>query len=98
MRKHINSLHKWSDIKILQSYRAINPWCQLILKKLNPNFQKGEHWDIALLFLMKLLFRKHVANFLRQEIKIPWQLKTQVSNRYMLNNEICDQKGVKARF
>jgi len=44
------------------------------------------------------LFETHVSNLLRQEIKAPWQLKTQVSDRYMANNEICDQKGVKARF
>ena len=84
----------WSDIKILQSYRAIKPWCQLILQKLNPNFQKGEHRGIALLFPMEILFEKYVASCLRRDIKVPWQLTTQASSKYVVN----DQEGLKPRF
>ena len=85
---------KWSDIKILQSYRAIKPWCQLILEKLNPNFQKGRHWGIALLFPMEILFEKYVANCLQRAIQAPWKLTTQASSKYMVN----DQEGLKPRF
>ncbi len=85
---------KWSDIKILQSYRAIKPWCQLIFENLNPNFQKREHRGIALLFPMEILFEKYVAKCLRQDIKLPWQLTTQAFCKHMLNN----QEGLKSRF
>ena len=94
LREPLNSIHKWSDIKILQSYRAIKPWCQLILEKLNPNFQKGNHRGIALLFPMELLFEKYVANCLRRDIQAPWQLTTQAASKHMVN----DQKGLKSRF
>ena len=94
LRDPLNSMPKWSDIKILQSYRAIKPWCQLILEKLNPNFQKGEHRGIALLFPMEILFEKYVASCLRRDIKAPWQLTTQASSKYMVN----DQEGLKSRF
>ncbi len=87
-------MHKWSEIKILQSYRAIKPWCQLILEKLNPNFQKGEHQDIALLFPMEILFEKYVASCLRRDIKAPCQLTIQASSKYMVNG----QEGLKSRF
>lgn len=85
---------KWSDIKILQSYRAIKPWCQLILEKLNSNFQKGKHRGIALLFPVEILFEKYAAKCLRRDIKAPWQLITQASSKYM----VSDQEGLKSRF
>ncbi|MGP5075405.1 McrC family protein, partial [Psychrobacter celer] len=94
LREPLNSMHKWSDIKILQPYRAIKPWCQLILEKLNPNFQKAEHRGIALLFPMEILFEKYAASCLRRDIKAPWQLTTQASDKHMVNN----QEDLKPRF
>lgn len=64
----------------------------------NPNFQKGEHRGIALLFPMERLFEEYVASYLRRDIQAPWQLKTQASSKYMVNNKIDDQEGLKSCF
>lgn len=75
---------KWEDSKILQSYRTIKPWCKLILEQMNPNFQKGMHQGIALLFPMETLFEKHVAYCLNAKIKAPFNLVSQAKNQYMI--------------
>ena len=53
---------------------------------------------IALLFPMEILFEKYVANCLRRDTKAPWQLKTQVSKKYMVNGYNNEQKDLKSRF
>lgn len=80
-------LSQWADTKLLQSYQAVKPWCQLILEQLNPNFQQGQHQGIALLFPMERLFEVHVAACLGRRVLSPWKLKVQPASEYLVAHQ-----------
>ncbi len=81
------ALPHWQDNKLMQPYKAIHPWCKLILEQLNPNFQKGLHTGIALLFPMEKLFEKHVEACLRRMLSPGTTLKAQAASRYLLEHQ-----------
>ena len=83
----VQHLPKWTDNKLMQGYRRIKPWCSLILEKLNPDFQKGIHQGISLLFSMEVLFESFVGVKLRHSIKHPWSLTEQACSEYLLNHQ-----------
>ncbi|MGE6439950.1 McrC family protein [Psychrobacter sp. NPDC078409] len=80
----LNLMPRWSNSKTLDNYRDIKPWCEIILEKMNPHFQKGLHRGISLLFPMERLFEEHVAACLKKMVTSPWQLKTQASSKHMI--------------
>lgn len=57
---------RWEASKLMLHYEAILPWCRLILERINPNFQKGNHRGIAFLFPMEQLFEQYVGRFLQK--------------------------------
>ncbi len=79
-----SQLQKWRSNKLMASYDAVRPWCQLIIERLNPQFQNGRHQGIALLFPMEMLFEAYVANCLKRL----WgkQLTTQASSAYLVQH------------
>ena len=79
-------LKQWSSSRLMQSYNAIKPWCELILMQFNPNFQRGSHRGIALLFPMELLFESYVANLLRGQVVPGWRLRSQAKSKYLIEN------------
>lgn len=83
----LQAFTQWHSSKLMQSYDAIRPWCELILEKLNPNFQHGHHQGISLLFPMEQLFEKYVAICLRKTIAPGATLKTQASSRYLVQHQ-----------
>lgn len=91
-------LPKWVDSKALQSYRAIKPWCKIILEQMNPNFQKGSHQGIALLFPMEKLFEKHITYCLKSKMKPPVSLLSQVRSQYMTYSKHIDLDKQRKRF
>jgi 5-methylcytosine-specific restriction enzyme subunit McrC len=80
-------LHLWQQGKLMQSYRAIKPWCELIIEKLNPNFQKGQYNGIALLYPMEKLFEGYVAHCLRAFLAPGSILKEQSCTHYLLSHK-----------
>lgn len=87
-RQPILDLPKWRDDKLMQSYRAIRPWCNLILEGLNPNFQKGSHRGISLLFPMEYLFENYVAQMLKQQLPRDCKLTTQASRKFLSQHQL----------
>lgn len=83
LKKPLLEFPKWTNQKILQPYQSVKPWCQLILEQLNPNFQKGNHKGIALMFPMERLFEIHVAACLARHTKSPWRLRPQPASQYL---------------
>ena len=79
-------LHKWSDARLMQAYDEVKPWCALILRQMNPDFQKGRHRGITLLFPMERLFEQHVARRLGQKVSRNWRLKPQVKSKYLIQS------------
>lgn len=81
--RHIES---WQSSKLMQPYDAVRPWCELILEKLNPNFQQGKHRGISLLFPMEQLFEKYVEATIRLQIPTEVHLTAQARSKYLLRH------------
>lgn len=75
-------LSKWRVGKLMRNYDAVRPWCQLIIEQLNPQFQKGSHKGIAILFPMEKLFENYVARALRRQVGA--KLTTQAASKYLV--------------
>lgn len=87
----------WQSNKLMQIYDSVRPWCALILEQLNPNFQKGHHRGIALLFPMEQLFEKYVEVTLRRSYSLGSQLKAQASSQYLLKHK-ADGTDIEGRM
>ncbi|OOL21144.1 restriction endonuclease, partial [Klebsiella aerogenes] len=81
-------LRFWNNSKLMQIYNDVRPWCELILEKMNPNFQQGSHKGISLLFPMEQLFEKYVEVSLRSRIRRGCQLLSQASSQYLLEHTV----------
>ncbi|ELY7487691.1 McrC family protein [Cronobacter turicensis] len=79
-------IEQWSDGKYLYAYRAIKPWCQLILEKLNPDFQHGLHQGISLLFPMEKLYEGWVGHRLALSLQKDCRLIKQAKHHYLLEH------------
>ncbi|UYM14595.1 McrC family protein [Endozoicomonas euniceicola] len=77
----------WGDNRLMVSYQAIRPWCELIIQKMNPTSQKGIREGISLLFEMEKLFENYVGHCLKDKLISPWVLKTQASSRYLCKHQ-----------
>jgi 5-methylcytosine-specific restriction enzyme subunit McrC len=78
---------RWQAGKLMQPYQQVKPWCELILEKLNPNFQKGLHKGIALMFPMEILFEKYVAHWLDRSLSRETTLKLQARSFHLLGHQ-----------
>lgn len=82
----LTKMKSWGDGKYLAHYRAIKPWCQLILEKLNPDFQKGESKGISLLFRMEQLYENWVGHTLANQLRNGYHLSSQVKKHALLTH------------
>ncbi|GHF12502.1 restriction endonuclease [Kordiimonas sediminis] len=76
----------WSTDRLMESYKAIRTWTELILYKQNPTTQRGNHTGIAMLFPMEYLFEDYVANRLRKQLPTGWSLKVQAKSEYLIED------------
>ena len=53
---------KWSNSKTLHNYKSIRPWCELILEKMNPHFQKA-HTEASLCYFQWSVYSKSMLLF-----------------------------------
>ena len=88
----------WKDDRLMVDYRSIRPWCELIVRNLNPMAQKGTHTGISLLFPMEKLFECYVANCLKQQLKPSQRLQTQASREYLCFHKTAGQQTTKRMF
>ena len=79
-------MRQWSDGKYLFGYRAIKPWCQLILEQMNPDFQFGSHQGISLLFPMEKLYEGWVGCGLAGALHHDHRLIEQTKSQYLLEH------------
>ncbi|OBU20004.1 restriction endonuclease [Photobacterium aquimaris] len=82
----LNQIRNWKSNKLMQAYDTVRPWSDLILEKLNPNFQQGVHRGISLLFPMEQLFEKYVESSLHKQLPKDCLLKSQASSQYLLRH------------
>ncbi|EIP3949451.1 McrC family protein [Salmonella enterica] len=91
-------LRFWNNSKLMQIYNDVRPWCELILEKMNPNFQQGSHKGVSLLFPMEQLFEKYVEVSLRSRIRRGCQLVSQASSQYLLEHTVGNSDKPQAMF
>lgn len=89
---------KWHDSKHLAGYRQVKPWCQLILENLNPDFQKGAHQGIALLFAMERLFECWVGYALSRRLSASFRLIEQARRHHLLSHMPQGKKSAEPWF
>lgn len=91
-------LRQWSDGKYLFGYRAIKPWCQLILEQMNPDFQYGSHQGISLLFPMERLYEGWVGYGLAGALHHDYKLIEQTKSQYLLEHVPVSEKSSQRWF
>lgn len=84
--KPLTKISQWQNTKLMQPYRAIKPWCVLVLERLNPNFQHGLHSGISMLFPMEQLFENYVAHHLGKSVSSGATLKLQAASQHLINH------------
>lgn len=67
-RQVVQDFRAWGTDRLLAHYRAIKPWCELILQQHMPLAISGEHQGLSLLFPMEKLFERYVARWLRRAL------------------------------
>ena len=82
----VKDLGKWRNSKLMQRYETIKPWCEIIIHKLNPQFQKGNANGISLLFPMERLFENYVAHWLQKSKQSEASLKKQSASQHLLRH------------
>ncbi|WP_379931982.1 McrC family protein [Enterobacter sichuanensis] len=92
------SMRQWSDGKYLLGYRAIKPWCKLILEQMNPDFQYGSHQGISLLFPMEKLYEGWVGYALAGALHHDYQLIEQTKSQYLLEHVPVSEKSSQRWF
>lgn len=92
------SMRQWSDGKYLFGYRAIKPWCQLILEQMNPDFQYGSHQGISLLFPMEKLYEGWVGYGLAGALHHDYQIIEQTKSQYLLEHVPAGEKSSQRWF
>ncbi|CAI2514774.1 5-methylcytosine-specific restriction enzyme subunit McrC [Serratia proteamaculans] len=88
----------WNSSKLMQAYDYVRPWCELILEKMNPNFQQGNHKGVSLLFPMEKLFEKYVEVSLKQQLPSHSQLISHASMEYLVEHTVANGEGAQAMF
>lgn len=81
-------LRVWSRDRLMAHYRAIKPWCELILNQQMPIAVSGEWRGMSLLFPMEKLFEQYVEGWLRHRL-VPGAHLTPQASRHSL----CQHDG-----
>ena len=75
-RQVAQDLRAWSTDRLMAHYRAVKPWCELILNQHMPLAVAGDYQGISLLFPMEKLFERFVTGWLRRRLAPGGDLRT----------------------
>lgn len=98
VKNPLQEIQHWETNKLTQSYDAIKPWCVLILEQLNPNFQKGIHKGVSLLFPMERLFEIYVEACLRERFRLGTRLKAQAKSKFLVAHKPTESVEIQNWF
>ncbi|WP_215404116.1 McrC family protein [Vibrio gigantis] len=82
----------WSKERSLIHYRAVKPWCELILSYQSPISLSGGHEGISMLFPMERLFEQYVAIMLEKSLHHDLTLRTQATDCSLVTHTPCSGK------
>lgn len=77
----------WGGDRMLAHYRAIKPWCELILNQHMPLAVAGDYHGISLLFPMERLFERFVVRWLRTSLEPGIEIRTPARSK-----SLCEHK------
>ncbi|MGY4663590.1 5-methylcytosine-specific restriction enzyme subunit McrC [Pseudomonas chlororaphis] len=80
-------LRVWSCDRLMAHYRAVKPWCELILNEQIPLAVSGQWHGMSLLFPMERLFEQYVAAWLRRNLQAGVVLTTQARSEYLCQHD-----------
>lgn len=86
-RQVAKDLGAWSHERLMAHYRAVKPWCELILNQQMPIAVSGEWRGMSLLFPMEKLFERYVENWLRNQLQPTARLKAQSASQYLCGHD-----------
>lgn len=78
---------KWRSGRLVAHYKAVKPWCQLILKQKNPMAIAGEDRGYSLLFPMEKVFEQYIGHKLKDLLKDAFSLHMQDNENYLLEKD-----------
>ncbi|MGY1881783.1 McrC family protein [Pseudomonas reactans] len=82
-----SDLRGWSNERLMAHYRAVKPWCELILNEQMPFAVAGQWQGISLLFPMEKLFERYVESWLRGSLLPGATLRSQARTEYLCQHE-----------
>ena len=80
----------WKDDRGLAHYRALKPWCELILSYQSPVAMTGNHGGLSFLFPMEQLFERYVTKQLKRQLPTHLKLREQVSSHCLTHHNDND--------
>lgn len=83
-----NDFRRWRSDRLMAHYRALRPWCSLILNEQTPLSILGEWHGASLLFPMEKVFERYVETCLRQILPSDAVLTSSASSKHL-----CSHKG-----
>lgn len=78
---------QWQDDRLLAHYKAIRPWCELVLGQFMPVTVQGDWRGISLLFPMEKLFERYVAACLSRSLTTGFYLREQASFKSLCHHQ-----------
>jgi len=89
-RQLAQDFRAWGQDRLLAHYRAVKPWCELILNQHMPLAIAGDFQGMSLLFPMEKLFERYVARWLRQQLPADAVLRTPARSEYLCRHDAQD--------
>lgn len=77
---------QWSRDRGLADYRAVKPWCELILNRQTPHTLSGSFFGMSFLFPMEQLFEKYVEAVLRSQMADECRLIPQAKRHSLVSH------------
>lgn len=80
-------LRGWSNERLMAHYRAVKPWCELILNEQMPFAVAGQWQGVSLLFPMEKLFERYVESWLKGHLLPGATLRSQARTEYLCQHD-----------
>jgi 5-methylcytosine-specific restriction enzyme subunit McrC len=77
----------WQNDRLMAHYRAVRPWCELILYQKVPLSLIGSWRGISFLFPMEKLFERYVASKLRAVVAPGVRIVTQAASQFLCEHD-----------
>lgn len=77
----------WRDDRLSTHYRAVKPWCELILQNQIPLAVADEWRGLSFLFPMEILFERYVGASLRKTLRGDAAIKYQASSEFLCDHD-----------